>query len=218
MTEQDRQDCIDRYTARLQRHGVCPQALGWGVDGRQGIRFSVLSRLARNSVESSVLDVGCGFADLFFYLREQGWKGKYFGIDIVGDFLDIARARDSKLDLHNQDLLSGISGKYDFVIASGIFNSKLRSGTNEKYIAACIEEMFRASKVAVSVDFLSAYCDIKKEELWYTDPAFALSLARQLTRRVELRMDYMPFEFSMTLYRDDTVSERRIFSAFESSL
>jgi hypothetical protein len=35
---------------------------------------------------------------------------------------------------------------------------------------------------------------------------------------VILRDDYMPYEFSMFLFRDDSISDRRVFESFERQI
>ena len=52
----------------------------------------------------SVLDVGCGFADLYDHLRGRGWEGRYRGLDIVPGLLDVARRRHPSLDLQEADI------------------------------------------------------------------------------------------------------------------
>jgi len=41
-----------------------------------------IAELAFKHAGESILDVGCGTCQLYYYLRKRGWKGKYYGIDI----------------------------------------------------------------------------------------------------------------------------------------
>src|SRR3989339_2012946 len=76
MNDKDKAVFIRRYRARYQQHGYSPVSLGWGKGGRQHLRFSVLAGIGIGK-EDSVLDIGCGFGDLFGYLKSTGWKGRY---------------------------------------------------------------------------------------------------------------------------------------------
>lgn len=220
MKAEDRQDFVKRYEKRLEEFGYSPQTLGWGEHGRQEVRFTVLADLALRTPGSSVLDVGCGFCDFFEFLTARGWSGRYTGIDIVPGLLEVGRHRHPGLDVREIDITDDrmVLDEYDFVVSSGIFNAALPSGGNDAYIELALRRMFGLSQRATCVDFLSSYVDFQKPGAHHTDPCWALALAMRLTRRVILRDDYMPYEFSMVLFRDDSVSKRNVFESFEKEL
>lgn len=219
MEEEDRRDYIERYEERLRRFGYSPETLGWGKQGRQEIRFGVLAQPILESLSSSVLDVGCGFADLYDYLLAHGWEGRYCGIDIVPGLLQVARQRHPELDLREADITASDVhlGAYDFVVATGMFNARLKVGDNLKHIEHALLTMCRIAKAAVCVDFMSTYVDYQHPEGWHTDPAWALALGKKLSRRVMLRHDYMPYEFALIIYSEDTISPRNVFNAAEKA-
>lgn len=220
MKTEDRKDHVQRYEKRLQEFGYSPATLGWGVHGRQEVRFSVLAEFALRMPNSSVLDVGCGFCDLYDFLGSRGWRGRYTGIDIVPGLLEVARQRHPDLEVRELDVTddSAPADEYDFVISSGALNAALPSGGNAAHIEVALRSMHRRSRYATCVDFLSSYVDFQKPGAYHTDPGWALAAAKQLTRCVSLRHDYMPYEFSLFLFRDDTISERKVFRSFEDKL
>jgi SAM-dependent methyltransferase len=220
LKEDDRQDYIEQYESRLRKYGYSPETLGWGKYGRQEVRFSVLTDYALQIRESSILDVGCGFADLYDFLIKKGWQGRYTGIDIVPGLLEVALERHPDLDLRQIDITADSVNleRYDFVIASGMLNAELKVGDNQTHIAKALNSMFQHARVAVCVDFLSTYVEFRKPGSWHTDPGWALSVAKRLSRRVMLRHDYLPFEFALLIFKDDSISERNVFQAFESLL
>ena len=59
-------------------------------------RFSILAQIA-NLNHCSVLDAGCGHADLSAYLRKIYPEVRYYGIEQIPEFLDIAVQRYGKL-------------------------------------------------------------------------------------------------------------------------
>jgi SAM-dependent methyltransferase len=217
---EDRLDCVRRYEKRLEEFGYSPATLGWGIHGRQEVRFSVLAEPALRIPESSVLDVGCGFCDLSEFLVQHGWRGRYTGVDIVPGLLEVARRRHPHLDIRELDITdeSAPLEEYDFVISSGALNATLPSGSNETHIEVALRSMYLRSRHATCVDFLSSYVDFQKPGAYHTDPGWALAAAKRLTRRVLLRHDYMPYEFSLFLFPDDAISERKVFRSFENEL
>ncbi len=216
----DRNEYVARYERRLQEHGYSPQALGWGEQGRQDVRFAVLAQHALRRPGSSVLDVGCGFADLYGFLRARGWQGRYTGIDLVPGLLDVARMRHPDIELQELDLHDAPArlAPHDFVLASGIFNAVLKGESNHDHIRASLSTMLELATVAACADFLSTYVDFEHDGAWHTDPGWAITTGRTLTRRLTLVGDYMPYEFALFLYRDDSISPRNVFTAAESEL
>jgi SAM-dependent methyltransferase len=213
MKDKDKQEYIERYTNRLNIFGYSPETLGWGKNGRQDIRFSVLSQSIINTPDCSVLDIGCGFADLYTYLLNNGWKGRYVGVDLVPSLLKVAKEKNSDLELYNYDIeQSKVLGKFDYVVASGIFNAKLNDADNQQHIINSLTCMMEIANKMICVDFMSTYVDFQKEGSWHTDPAWLVNQINKLTKRFSLRYDYMPFEFAVFLHKDDSVNKINTFN------
>jgi SAM-dependent methyltransferase len=210
--ERDRQNTIARYEARLGVHGRSPEALGWGKSGKQDVRFAILAADALAHPDWSVLDVGCGFADLYDFLTERGWRGRYTGIDLVPGLLAQGRARHPQLDLRERDITQAGIERHDVVVASGIANARLEHGDNADHTTAVLRALFAHARRVAAMDFLSTYVDFRREEAWHTDPQWAFALGKTLSRRVALRHDYLPFEFALLIYRDDTVRGDNAFA------
>lgn len=208
---------IDRFETELAKHGPARAALCDGRGGRQDIRFPVIAGPALANPDASVLDVGCGFADLYGFLRGAGWRGRYTGIDIVPGLLKVARERYPDIELHEHDGSEHLDRfpAHDFVIASGVMNLALPNGGNEAHIERVLAAMFDRAHEAACADFMTSYVDFKHPGAWHTDPAWALTAANRLTRRVTLRADYMPYEFCLFLYKNVAVSARNVFQAME---
>jgi trans-aconitate methyltransferase len=215
------QDAIRKYIARIEAalavQGPTRAALCDGKGGRQDVRFRVLAAPALASRYSSVLDIGCGFADLYAFLTNCGWRGRYTGIDIVPALLAEARRRHPGIALHERDASAGLEGlpAHDVVVASGVFNLALPHGGNEAHIERLLSIMFDHAGIAVAVDFMTTQVDFRHPDAWHTDPHWALALADRLTRRLVLRADYMPYEFALILYKDVRVSDRTVFRALD---
>jgi SAM-dependent methyltransferase len=216
MRDVDRQGYVARYEGRLAEFGASPQTLGWGTraGGRQAVRFDVVLDLLGEVGATSVLDVGCGFADLHDHLRAAGWQGTYRGIDIVGRLLDVARERDPAITVTEADIADHVPSdpdRFDVVVACGAFNWTLEGERNADHIRRSVTRMFALARRAVCVDFLSTHVDYRQPGAWHTDPAWALELARGLSRRFRLRHDYMPYEYALVVYRDDDGGADHVF-------
>lgn len=213
MQEKDKQKYINRYEERYERYGYDPKTLGW-TKGRQKLRYHILTSIGPLQGKS-VLDLGCGFADLYDYLREKGWNGEYTGFDIVPKLIEVARQRHPDLSLRLLDILSEpVEQKFDYTFASGVFNAKI-SQNNEEYIFAMLKRMLEITNIGVAADFLSTYVDFQHEGAFHASPEHIFAIARSLTRRVSLRHDYLAYEFCIYLFKADQMTkENGVFDEY----
>jgi SAM-dependent methyltransferase len=197
MNKDDIEKYLERYNDRLEKYGFAPESLGWGGGReRQNLRFEVLSEIGIKNGDS-VLDVGCGFADLYNYLKECGWEGNYFGVDINGNLLDVAKNVYPEVNVRKLDILESVEElRFDWVVSSGIFNAKLSFENNFDYIKRMLERMVDISVKGVFSDFMSIYVDYQHPDAYHTPHNDLIDfLRRDLNKKFVLRMDYLPFEY-----------------------
>lgn len=194
---------VDWYRERLSQHGAGIKALSSGTEERRAIRFDVLTGVGIVP-GTSVLDVGCGFADYYAFLEERGCAVSYTGVDIVPEFVQQAKEKYPKLDLQVRDLLKDpvAAGSYDFVVSSQTFNLRFDGDSNLALVTEMLKRMFAAARKGVAIDFVTDYVDFKEDYLVYHSPEAMFRLAKSLTKRVVLRHDYPLYEFCLYLYPD----------------
>jgi SAM-dependent methyltransferase len=203
---QDREDTIARYRRRYAAFGYDPRTLGWNK-GRQAVRFAAALEGIGLGFQS-ILDVGCGFGDLFGFLSRQGWQGSYLGVDVVPELIEEGRRRygPSGARFECRDITAeGRDETAEVGVAIGLFNHKLR-GQNVTFIQETLSALWRHTSVALVADFLSATADRPREDLYYAEPAELIRLAQRWSRRVVLHHGYMPFEFNIKIWHDDSFS------------
>lgn len=138
------------------KYGETPEGLGWNSQHDQEARFEILLKLIPltrvNPQKATMLDVGCGFADLYACLKEKYPGIKYTGIDINPKALEIARSRhpDAKFILGN--ILDTPLSPFDIVCCSGLFATRLND--NEAFIRSMILQMGELSKKGFGFNFL----------------------------------------------------------------
>jgi SAM-dependent methyltransferase len=217
MMKNDKSEIINRYTERYKEFGYNPKSLGWDK-GKQEIRFDILTSNYDFS-EKTVLDLGCGFGDLSEYIGRRFNNANYIGIDIVPVLIEEANERFGNST--RKFLLHDVMGynpeeKIDYVIASGIFNNKLHSN-NYTFIEKSINKYFRLVIEGLALNFLSDKVDYKKEMNFYANPGKVLSIAYKYSRNIIIRNDYMPFEFSLFIFKDDSfMKEDTVFTRYKS--
>ena len=220
LSEKDSKKIIDRYTERYEQYGYDPKTLGW-VKGKQNLRFSILT--SQIDIEGkSICDIGCGFGDLNKFLEGKVQHYSYYGIDIIDSLIKEATARyaNDKIHFRCGDFLKEEISEFDYAIASGIFNFKLEDEDNYTYIENVIKKAFSLCKEGLAFDFLSDKVDyFNYEHTFHSSPEKILSIAYKYTRNIILKNNYMPFEFSVFLFKDDSFNkEDTIFNKYKTQI
>ena len=213
--ELDRRRTVERYSERYREHGYSPLTLGWNK-GRQSIRFDILTSLY-DFTGKSVLDIGCGFGDLLATLGEKFHSvAAYTGVDLVEPLVMEGRKRWPSHTFITGDFLSlDLEICFDFAVASGVFNHQLEGMSNEDFIENVMKRAFAICRDGFAFDFLSDKVDYRLDHTYHASPEKILEMAYSLSRNVVLRNDYMPFEFSLFVFKDDKFdTERAIFNRY----
>ena len=219
MKENERLKVIKRYSTRYKEYGYTPKTLGWDK-GKQDLRYSILlEEFILN--KKSILDIGCGFGDANRIINQITKEYNYLGIDIVQDLLIQAQ-----LNYKNSQNISFLLGDflklelrqtYDIIVSSGVFNFKLNEQDNYKFIEAFMQKAFSLANEGIAFDFLSDNVDYKSELTFHSSPALILDMAYKLSKNVVLKSNYMPFEFSIVILKDDSFETYdTIFTRFKN--
>jgi len=198
----EKEKIIRFYEDRYKRYGYDHKTVGWSSWDQQSLRFQVLSEIAFLQ-GSTVCDIGCGFGDLFDYLKANSQIGAYYGYDLVPTLIREAATRHSHVECEFAigDLLEeGFQRTADYFMASGTFNYRMKD--NSHFVRRMLTKMFHLSHSGVAVNFLSTYVDYQDPINFHCDPAEMFAFAKQLTRYVTLRHDYPLWEFTLYLYKN----------------
>ena len=78
-------DLKSHYRKLLEQYGPSPAAVQHISQESQFKRFEVLAEVDKNL--DSVIDVGCGLGDMYEYLLQTKFSGRYLGLDFVAEFV-----------------------------------------------------------------------------------------------------------------------------------
>ena len=140
-----------------------PECVGW-LDGSENalIRNQKIYEAGIDE-KDSVLDIGCGVAHFHTYLKTQGWTGKYLGVDPNKKALDMIDEDINAMHGTIEDLPDFM--KYDWVIASGVFNL----GLKEEHSFWIIENMILRANKGIIFNMLQAPYPDPKYEAYYPE-------------------------------------------------
>jgi cyclopropane fatty-acyl-phospholipid synthase-like methyltransferase len=187
------------------------RSLRWSEREGQQERFRVLCEVGMRD-GASVLDVGCGFGDLYEYLAQRYRSISYLGIDINPHMIDIARKKYPEAQFEVADFgewlapnhaegttLSKVEGPFDFVFASGAFSFKIDHYRDVYF--GYIKHMFEICRVATAFNMLDARHHIDDDIFATYWPDEMEAYARGLTPRVEVRTQYLRQDFTVYMYK-----------------
>ena len=201
MDEEEKNWIRDRYNERLDSHGNSIEALASGTKERRNIRFQILQEVGITTGDS-VLDIGCGFGDFYGYLQDKGLEVDYVGYDINSRIVEAAREKFPGADFKVKDVLEENYPTFDYIVSSSTFNLPLKNHGNYNIVKSLLETTYEHASEGVSIDFLSSYVDYESEEGFHYKPEKIFSMAKSITKKVQLRHDYPLFEFNIYLYPD----------------
>lgn len=192
---------IGNYYDRLvNKYGHVPEACDYGKVTSQLIKFRVLSEVLPMS-GMSMLDVGCGFADYYDFLKQKYGAITYRGIDLSETMIKEAKKNHPHLNLQHGNILGEQGeGEYDIVNANGIFY--LLGDQAKETMQLIINRIFRLSRKVCAFNSLSSWAPTKEAGEFYADPCETVAYCRTLTSWVVLRHDYHPRDFTIYLYKD----------------
>lgn len=202
MIKSQAQVTLGHYRKNFRRYGVDPKSLSWGSRGAAHQRFRAIWKEIDFSGKS-VLDVGCGFGEMAKFLHKRYKDVKYTGVDIVPEFIAQAKADHPYFDFEVKDYFNDpIDEKFDVVMASGTLNSNLGQ-ENLEFRKRAIKVMFEHSKKVCAFNMLGGHPKPQTPEgsnVWYADSLEILEYSMSLTRRVVLRANYHPKDFTIFMY------------------
>lgn len=196
------------YQELFEAHGDKPESVQYSDSGSQNRRFEILSQVAPEL--NSVIDIGCGLAHMYSYLKSKGFNGKYYGLDFVPEFIQFNKQKykdDSNTLFKEFDITKDeIPGGYDYILLSGVFNNKMDD--NRSFMLNAIKKMFNACNKGIAFNAMSTYVDFMVDDLYYTNPVEVFDFCKkELSKKVTLRHDYLvkensiPFEYAMYIYK-----------------
>ena len=212
-----KQKQIDYYEGLLDQHGENYLALDWNSPESQKLRYQIFKELlvyGKKASNLSILDVGCGFGDLYSFLKREGilsrHKIRYTGFDISPKLLEVARKKHPDARFELKDILEERHlPRSDYIFSSGVFNIRTaEAGNHLEFVKSMLLRMYDLVNYGVAANFLSegglpmsSPEDLNSGRYYYFKPEEILSFCRFISSRYILRHDYHPGDFTVYLLK-----------------
>lgn len=177
----------------------------WGEDepSKSLERFSIFDQVGLKG-HDKILDLGCGFCDLYEFLSSNFDTGYYEGVDVVEHFLDTAKARFPKISTTIADftVIDNIKQDTDYICIFGSLNKwwtlkGARFSDIDDVENLLVDYFLKANKGLVFNGF-SQFSDYQKPANIYVD-VFKLSqkMLSKGCKTIVLVCDRPKYEISM---------------------
>ena len=212
-----KQQQIDYYEDLLNQHGENYLALDWNSRESQKLRYQVFKEIlvyGRKAAGISILDLGCGFGDLYGFLKAEGLLKRhrinYTGYDISGRLLQVAKKKYPDARFEVKDILEEkYLPKFDYAFCSGVFNIRTVDSQNHlEFVKSMLLRLYDLVNYGVAANFLSEGAlpisnpeDVNSGRYYYYRPEQILNFCRFICGRYVLRLDYHLGDFAVYLLK-----------------
>lgn len=196
----DREAIISRYAERFEAFGVDLRTLDVGkhYDAQHEVHASI-----GDLAGTTLLDIGCGLAHYYEYLRGRGIAVQYIGYDFMEKFIAEDRKRYPEATFEVHDATNDpIRHTADYAVMCQVFNNRFSDANNTEVVKAVLRKAFAAVRIGLSIDMISSYVNYQEPDMWYFSPEEMFGFAQTLTPFVRLRHDYAPRHFTLFLFKD----------------
>lgn len=195
---------IDSYRRTFEQYGNAPEAVQWSAEGQRWRFDKLLEIAAHGKLQGKrLLEIGCGLGHFYPHVREMISPAvDYTGIDIVPEMIAHAKAAHPEASFECRDIFQApITGSYDYVFISGVFNAPLREDSRE-FLSAMIAHAFAACRIGLAFNFTSSHVNFVSEGTNYFDPCWVLSeVLEKLSKKVVMHHHYRNCDVAVFVYR-----------------
>ncbi len=184
------------YNEVLQRHGVSAQGVHWSSQESQYRRFETLLEMIDIAEDETVVDVGCGFADLYLYMQEKGSLPRsYIGLEVMESMVEEARNR-VDCEIRVCDVLYDPLPAADYYVCSGAMNILTRDETYA-FIQRCLDKSIKG--------FVFNMLEGEDESMVYNyyRPKEIETIAKELGAVFSMKKGYLPRDFTVYLEKNN---------------
>jgi SAM-dependent methyltransferase len=204
-------EIVDQCESWLERHGDSHLGVGWPDKDDADRRYEVMTDLVRGEARDttvSLLDFGCGTAQLWQYIQDQDiTQIAYSGLDVSPQFLDVAGRKFPTRTFYCLDMLEDGGASlptFDYIVMNGVFTMKCGLSFDEMlaYFERLLGLVWSKAGRGIAFNVMSKHVDWERDDLFHLPlDTIATIVIRELTRKFVIRNDYGLYENTIYVYR-----------------
>lgn len=211
MEHDDEYELKSIYNQRIDVFGHGNAAIGEPLE-RQHVIFETLFKALSIQSSSSILDLGCGYAALFSFLKTKGWSGRYTGIEINESIATEAMRRLPSVDIRCLNIENTeMVDHYDICTAIGVLGHRTKKQAPMEYFESIVQNLWNVAHHAVCFNVLSPLADFA--HINHIRPSFeeVLNIITKFTPRFSLYHDYMRYEYLIVMHKSYELQSNKVF-------
>jgi SAM-dependent methyltransferase len=181
------EELTQHYKDRYQEYGFNSQGADWGNQNKHETRlFAMIDTLGNSALQGKrILDVGCGYGILYYFLQEHYHELEYdyTGIDPCSKAIEYARSvGNNKANYIVGDIQTfAPTADYDTIFCCGIFTKRVTLSEEAMYtlLSYLFRLATRAGVANICFNTMSPFCDLRDETLFYPNFADIISLIKE---------------------------------------
>ena len=180
-----------------------PQVVGYNTTAEQQFLFQNLL-LGFDAKTYTILDIGCGRADLYGFLVEVHGDDifGYTGIDHNPVMSDLAQQRYG-VTTNIQSFESADLMNPDWIVASGFFTQR-KCDTEDadlRKLLVDVDRMYAAANQVVAFNLLSPINTTLHEGFFYVHPGLILDMLIEKYQYINIRHNYSKDVYTVTIFK-----------------
>lgn len=215
----------EKYQRDFKKYGNSELSLSMPSD-RRNIRYYELIKNFDFFIQQekggvfTICDAGCGLADLNKYLQELGYVNyNYIGMDVVPEFLEecCRNYPSPRFNFERRNFMTDdiFDLSFDYAVASQAFTIPYgNENNNYGLVFDALEKLYQQCSIGISFNFFSDRVDFFKPETAYHNPVKMLDFAYSLSNNVILDNSCLPYECTITIFKEMTASNHMVFDRF----
>lgn len=190
------------YDRKITEHGPTSRGVDWKNEFAQSTRLLQFIKFIEEKDKFSILDVGCGYGKLLDLMNSHFADFNYTGIDYSCEQIKVAKSLHAEnLKVNFTTELNEDDKRYDYVVASGIFNVMFTDPLIwAAYVKKEMHRLFNLSNKMFACNFLTDYADSHKkaDNLFYAKPEeiFEFTVI-ELSKKLVILHDYELHDFTL---------------------
>ncbi len=208
---EDLSSVVDKYKQQFTLHGRSGTSL-FAPKDRNKVRFSAIEKNISYGLNNwTLLDYGCGFGNLNSYLKSCRTDAfTYHGVDIVEEFINSNKNIEPEIDYKLICSYEDIKENYDYISIVGVFNMMYCNSiqVHKKIVQDTVKYLFSKCNKWISINFMTDDVGYVQGDAYHQNPVEFYNYAyNNLSKRIILDQSYLPYEFTITIYKDENRSE-----------
>lgn len=196
-SDNDIQRINNFYLPLIDKYWINPEWLSRINKQSQEIRFKIFCEMI-DLENKSILDVGCWFWDLYWYISKLYQIKQYLWVDIVEDIINKAKQKYPNASFDNIDFLNYSWKKFDIIFAAGSLSFKIDN--YQKIYKYMIKKMYEYSNIWVWFNMLNIKYHVNDDNFASYHPSEIYEYCSSFCEKLILRQDYLIHDFTIYLY------------------